>query len=134
MAFGKAKAKVAAAKTRIVRVGAGAITKARALADSSRKRLSAVNAKVKSKGTGLRFAAASLAGAAVTGAARGFTGGEVAGFDVAHIAAAGLGVAGAFLPGEMGNFAIVAAAGAEGPVLADLVEHLIGGDGADEVE
>lgn len=127
--FGKAKA----AKTRVVHVGKAALASAKSAAASARARVASVSAKVKSKATGVKYAMASLAGAAVTGAARGMTDGEVMGFDTAHVVAAGLGVAGAVMPGEWGNFAITAAAGAEGPALADMVEGLVGGgDGEGE--
>lgn len=127
--MGKFGSKAKAAKTRVVHVGKAALASAKNAAAGARARLAGANAKVKAKSTGLKYGLASLAGAAVTGAARGLTDGEVMGFDTAHAVAAGLGVAGAFLPGEMGNFAITAAAGAEGPALADLVEGLVSGGG-----
>lgn len=125
--MGKFGKKASAAKTRVVHVGKAALASAKTAAASARARVASVSAKVKSKSTGLKYAAASLAGSALTGAARGLTEGEVMGFDTAHAVAAGLGVAGAFLPGELGNFALTAAAGAEGPALADMVEGLVGG-------
>ena len=123
--------KVKAGAVKVVRVGGNAVKKAKELAASARSRLNAVNAKVKSKATGLKYAAASVAGAAITGVARGLTDdGEVMGFDAAHAVAAVLGVAGAMVPGETGNMLVTAAGGAEGPVVADLVEDLVRGDGA----
>jgi len=124
-------AKAKAGATKIVRVGGNAVKKAKELAASARSRLSAVNAKVKSKVTGLKYAAASVAGAALTGAARGLTDdGEVMGFDAAHAVTAALGVAGAMVSGEPGNLLVTAAGGAEGPVVSDFVEDLVRGDGS----